>query len=130
MRGKWKEVISGKVGLQPSTQPDKHFLCVRHKRKNTLLGMLENGDKIYLYQKGRAVLNGRFDSTQGYTSTVGELHVPENKTRGQTEAVLTYDNLKLFFKSKFSITVYRPMEESPFAYYPPTVYGVETPIVP
>jgi len=132
MRSKWKEIISGgKVGLHKRDPgSDTEFLCIHHKRTNKLLGLLENGDRIYLYQKGKTVLNGRFDSSRGYVSAAGLLNVPENKTRRQTEAILTYDNLKLFFRSKFSITVYRPLEESPFAYYPITVSGIETPLVP
>ncbi len=127
-KAKDKEKWHGKVGLH--TNGDKQYLAVYDKRKSTLMQLLENGDIVYLYRKGRAVLNGRFQSADGYYSTVGELHVPENKTRQQTETVLSYDNLKLFFNSKFTITLRRPLEHSPFAYYPPTVYGVETPIVP
>lgn len=105
------------------------FLGLREKSTSPdLVDSLEDRDRIYVYHKKKRVFNGRF-FRPGTSATDVHLVVPEDKKNGNPEMILSYENLKLLFKSNFKLKIYRPLDGNP-DYYPEIKNGVETPLVP
>ena len=110
--GKW-------TGFYEKDVDGRHveFLGIKGKKGDKeYMDSLEDNDLIYLYHQEKRILKGHF-VRPGTSATNVYLVVEEDKPQGNPEMILSYENLKLFFRSNFQISVYRRLDRN--------VYGPE-----